>query len=354
MSANMALKLARSPIFFERNRVYRIYKGGKLFHDFFGGQDPQKDSNEPEEWVASSVKALNKVQNSPRDGVSVIKGTDIYFDDFIADNHKLILGERESLGILVKLLDSGMRLPIQVHPDKEFSRKHFSSEYGKSEAWIVLATRENACLCMGFKNHIDSDDFKAACMRSETDRDCVEPLLNKISVEPGDVFFIPAGLVHAIGYGCLILEVQEPTDFTIQTEAWCGDYKVSDYEKYLGLPIDTAFGCFDFKLYGESALRKAKKTPETRSEDDGVTVQELITKQDTDCFSIKRYTLTDGVLSGLYAPAIYVVTAGDGVLCLGTDEYNLTCGDYFLLPDCISGECLIKGTIEVVQCIPPC
>ena len=116
--------LARKPIFFERNRVYRVYKGGKLFHDFFDGQDPPEDSNEPEEWLASDVKALNKVIKTPKDGVSKVAGTDIYFDDLIKDNKKLILGERESLGILVKLLDSGIRLPVQAHPDKPFSRKH--------------------------------------------------------------------------------------------------------------------------------------------------------------------------------------------------------------------------------------
>ena len=353
MSTNVDSEFARKPIFFERNRVYRVYKGGKLFYDFFDGSDPPEDSNEPEEWIASDVKALNKVQKTPRDGISKIKGSDVFFDDLIAENRELILGDRNSLGILVKMLDSGIRLPVQAHPDKAFSRQYFSSEYGKAEAWIVLATRENASVYMGFKDLIEPADFIEVCNRSETEKDCIEPLLNRIPVAAGDVFFISAGLVHAIGYGCLILEIQEPTDFTIQPEAWCGDYQLNEYEKFLGLPADIAFKCFDYDLYGENAVNKGKKIPETHFINNGVTVHELITARDTDCFGLKRYILTDGILSELYAPAIYIVTAGNGCLCAGINEYQLTRGDYFFLPYCINGDCTVKGDLEIVQCLPP-
>jgi len=353
MVSNIDSRISGKPIFFERNRVYRVYKGGKLFHDFFNGEDPPEDGNEPEEWIASDVKALNNIQKTPRDGVSIIKRTNIYFDDLIAENRKSILGDRDSLGILVKVLDSGIRLPVQAHPDKAFSRQHFSSDYGKAEAWVVLATRENACLYMGFKNAVTPEEFRAVCERSETDKDCIEPFLNRVPAAVGDVFFIPAGLVHAIGYGCLILEIQEPTDFTIQPEAWCGDYHLNEYEKYLGLSADIAFKCFDFNLYGEKAIKKARKNPATLYNKDGIEIQELISSQDTDCFGLKRYILCNGMQSRLLAPAIYIVTAGNGCLNMETDIYELSRGDYFLLPDCVNGECSVEGSLEIVQCIPP-
>ena len=77
-------------------------------------------------------------------------------------------------------------------------------------------------------------------------KSAMERLLNRIPVKTGDVYFIPAKAVHAIGAGCLILEVQEPTDFTIQPERWCGDYHLNDNEMYIGLSKEDALGVFDY------------------------------------------------------------------------------------------------------------
>ena len=69
MNTNETASITSGPIFFERNRVFRVYKGGKLFHDFFG--DEETDGNFPEEWIASNVKALNKDNMDPHEGVSI-------------------------------------------------------------------------------------------------------------------------------------------------------------------------------------------------------------------------------------------------------------------------------------------
>ena len=80
-------KLVREPIFFERNRVYRIYKGGAPYKELFSdGFDDGSDNMFPEEWVASCVKAINPKNFGERDGVSKIRGTDMYFDDLLRDN----------------------------------------------------------------------------------------------------------------------------------------------------------------------------------------------------------------------------------------------------------------------------
>ena len=123
---------------------------------------------------------------------------------------------------------------------KGFSRKYFSSEYGKEESWIILATRPGAKIFYGFKDGVTLEEFSAAIDASETGSDAMENLLCTIDVKAGDVIYIPAKMVHAIGSGCLLLEVQEPTDFTIQPERWCGDYKLSDEEMYLGLSRESA------------------------------------------------------------------------------------------------------------------
>ena len=155
------------PIFFERNRVFRVYTGGKLFSGFFG--DKSDDGFYPEEWVASGVHALNKGSTDPKEGVSKIKDTDIFFDDLLKEYPEEMLGDAGKLRILVKLLDSAIRLPAQTHPDKPFSRKYFNSEYGKTESWIVLDTRENARIYFGFKEDVTEQEFLDAIEESKTD-----------------------------------------------------------------------------------------------------------------------------------------------------------------------------------------
>ena len=91
------------PVFFKRNRVGRIYQGGRLFHDFFG--DPPLDGFEPEEWIASTVRALNKPQRDPHEGISVLEGSDILFTDFLAAQGAKALGDRHEFGVLIKVLD---------------------------------------------------------------------------------------------------------------------------------------------------------------------------------------------------------------------------------------------------------
>ena len=105
------------PIFFEQNRVFRVYKGGKLFADFFS--DDSEDGNYPEEWVVSSVHALNEGSTDKYEGISKIKGEDLYLNDALDKYKKEIIGERDDLGVLTKILDSAIRLPVQAHPDKD-------------------------------------------------------------------------------------------------------------------------------------------------------------------------------------------------------------------------------------------
>ena len=136
------------PIFFERNRVARVYMGGKLFGEFFG--DEPKDGFFPEEWIASSVRALNKNSAGEKEGISKIKDSDMYFDELLRAFPEKMLGASQKMRILVKILDSAVRLPAQAHPDKAFSKKHFNSEYGKTESWIVIGKRPEAKIYFGF------------------------------------------------------------------------------------------------------------------------------------------------------------------------------------------------------------
>ena len=190
-------QMVKEPLFFERNRVYRIYLGGKQYTKIFGennGYDNGEDNYFPEEWIASKVKAINPKYFGKKDGVSVVKGTDIFFDDLLSEYKAELLGDRK-YDCLVKFLDSAIRLPFQVHPTKEFSRKNFNSEYGKTEAWLVIETRENAKLYFGFKDKITKEELSAFEEKSETEKDVMGNLLCSVDVNVGDVCLLNAGLL---------------------------------------------------------------------------------------------------------------------------------------------------------------
>ena len=345
--------LGNRPVFFKRNRVARVYTGGKLFADFFG--DAPVDNLQPEEWIASTVRALNLNSADPREGLSMVEGTDISFAELLQKEHGRLLGPREGFELLVKALDSAIRLPVQAHPSPEFSRRHFHSPFGKTEMWLVLQTRPDACIYFGFRERLTKEAFAEAVARSETDRDALVPLVNRMPVKPGEVYLIPARCVHAIGAGCLMLEVQEPTDFTIQPEHWCADYHLTDGEMYVGLDADTALECFDFSVAGPDAVRMARRTPRALWEKDDCRAESLIDERDTPCFSVQRYTLANGHMTLDMAPALYIVTEGEGSLRWADETRAVRRGTYFFLPYVLRGKATLEtnGNLQAVCCLPP-
>lgn len=334
-----------SPIFFHKNRVGRVYIGGKLFSTFFG--DDSADSYEPEEWIASNVSALNKNSKTEKEGVSKVVNSDLYFDELVEKYPQELLGSSKKLRILVKILDSAIRLPAQAHPDKEFSRKYFNSEYGKTECWIVLDTRPDAKIYFGFKNSVTLSEFEKAIDDSEHDKDAMERLMLEIKPEKKGVYLVPAKTVHAIGAGCLILEIQEPTDFTIQPERYCGEYKLSDKEMYLGLTRTQAVECFDF-----AKAPNAKIEPVVIEDTDSVKTESLINKNNTECFVVNRITLSGGkkMLNIEDSYAIYIVTNGEGILSGNNYSKIINKGDYFFMPACLMGKFSVSGNVELVEC----
>ena len=327
-------KIISQPIFFNRNRVFRVYTGGMPYKEFFNdvnGYDDGTDGYFPEEWVASSVKAINEKSFGIRDGVSVIKETSIFFDDLLENYKNELLGDKK-YDCLVKILDSAIRLPFQVHPTKDFSRKHFNSNYGKTEAWLILATRTNAKIYFGFKDKMTKEEISILEEQSELDKKVFDNLLSFVEPKVGDIYLINAGLVHAIGSGCTILEVQEPTDFTIQPEKWCGEYHLNEREEFLGLSKDVALDAIDFSLYGEKAVQSAFITPKVITKENGYKKESLISYDDTICFAENRHTLTGGSFIMDFAPAVYICVDGSGEI--KGENYNkaIKKGDYFFLP----------------------
>ena len=156
-----------------------------------------------------------------KDGPSIIEnGADkgLTLEEYIEKNGKAVLGSDcdkfENFPILIKLIDAKDNLSVQVHPNNEYAMR-VEGEYGKTEMWYIVDCDEGAELLYGFKDNISKEEFANRI----ADNTLLE-VTNSVPVHKGDVFFIEAGTLHAIGKGILIAEIQQNSNTT---------YRIYDY-----------------------------------------------------------------------------------------------------------------------------
>lgn len=336
---------ADQPLFFEPNRVWRCYTGGRLLDQYVGNPNP-RDDYFPEDWLASTTRALNgEHSQGPDEGLSRVKTSGgeaapgPLLADLIAADPAGFLGRPEGgeLGVLCKFLDSAIRLPIQCHPDRAFARRHYRSEHGKAESWIILDSRriegEEPYLLMGFKPGVSEAEFAEAVRVQDAAR--LAEMLHRVPARPGDAWFIPGRFPHAIGPGVFLLEVQEPTDWVVHAERHCAGTRLSDEAMWGPLDPPTALACFDYR--GEDVATIASRlrvTPVARAALPNATLETRIGPKTTDCFHVERLTLRGGYELRADPPAcrIAVVTAGEGELEANGRRYPLRRGAVALLP----------------------
>lgn len=208
----------RDPIALTPNRIPRFYRGGRLLGGFLGLPDAA-DDDRPEDWVGSATRTWTRPGEpaSPLGPSGVTVGSErLSLVEVLAREPEALIGPARgrSLGLLVKLLDAGERLPVHCHPTRAAASKLLGSPFGKTEAWLILGTRDEEPaprVWAGFRSDVAPD-----LLRSWIDKQDTKALLQALVEHPvrtGDVFLIPGGVPHAIGAGVFLLELQEPTDF---------------------------------------------------------------------------------------------------------------------------------------------
>ena len=211
------------------------------------------------------------------------------------------LSESPRFPLLAKILDARDTLSVQVHPPAHKATELHGEP--KTEMWYLLDADPDAALYAGFQNGTTQETFKAALESGDVAR-----LLHKIPVTAGDAIFIPSGRCHAIGAGCLIVEIQQNSDTT---------YRVFDWNR-LGLDgkprqlhIPESLASIDFSDHEPALAQPAGETV-------------------IDCplFKIDRWQLSDPRADDTQRGAIYTVLTGE-VLCGGR---AFRAGDFFLLP----------------------
>lgn len=356
----------RQPLLLLRNRVYRVWKGGAVLDRFQGQPDPA-DRNIPEEWVGSTT--VSRLPGRPPDeGLSRVglpDGSSIVLRDLIEAFPQAMLGEVHAarlgpdLGVLCKLLDSAMRLPVQCHPDAAFARRHLGSNFGKTEAWFVLATRSidgvPPYMLFGFREGVTDAEFRRAVQAQDIQAQIAS--LNRVEVKPGDLYLVSAGTPHALGPGVFMIEIQEPTDLVVNTEyVFCGLQR-TEAQCYLGLGFDLGMRCFNYQAMGAAYISEHKLTPRTLRDDAAGLEECLIGPERTPCFGMNRVTVrgrfSDPDRGRCY---IAIVTEGQGRLMGPTCNLSLQAGGTFFVPaasEHVAFEATTGQALRLVKCFPP-
>ena len=325
------------------NRVSRFYRGGLLL-DRFRRVTDVADTNEPEDWVGSASRAwLPPGAPSTDEGLgdAEVGGARRRIADMVAADRDAVGGTAlaalgATTGILVKLLDAAIRLPVHAHPTREFARRHLASAFGKAEAWIVLATREiegepPPHIRLGFRRPVPRDE-----LRGWIDGESSEALLDALNVREtraGDVWFVPAGTPHAIGAGVFILEVQEPSDFSIVLET--RGFPIDRDDAHLRLGWELALDAIDRGALtdeGLDALRGAERRVPSGPYCDRVA---LLPPAADPFFRADRLRVTDAARpfeADGATFAVAIVTAGAGTARSDGGSLAVTRGDAFAVP----------------------
>ena len=374
------------------HRVERFYSGGALLDAFRAGElgtadtsadpaaaagDPERagtpvDGDRPEDWIGSATRAWTP-PGTPGTTVglshALLDGREVSIADLLEADPEAVAGPAlveatggPTLGLLVKLLDAAIRLPVHLHPDRAFARRHLSSFFGKSEAWIVLATRQlpgepAPHVRLGFRREIGSEE-----LRRWIDDEATEPMLDALHrrpIVPGDVWFVPAGQPHAIGAGVFLLELQEPTDFSLVTETRGVPIDRSDASLRLGW--DVAIEAVDGRGVDDAGLEALRGPARPPRPESGATVSPLLPSVAGPVFRADDVRLGAGAsFTAFHEPSylVGVVMGGTGQARIGAagEPLELRPGGTFAVPAVALPELQLTAGVDgldLIACRPP-
>lgn len=193
-------------------KMHPAFRGGKLTP--WGGEKLRtvygKDIREVPTGESLEVSCIPGLESTDDAGIKL--------PDLIAAYGEAFAGEyaKKPFPLLLKLIDAAEPLSVQVHPNDDYAARVENGKLGKTEAWLILDAPEGSQLVYGIKPGTTLDTLRAACEQGAA----VEPLLRRVTVHPGDVCFIPAGCVHAIGADIMLYEIQQSSDITYRFYDW--------------------------------------------------------------------------------------------------------------------------------------
>jgi mannose-6-phosphate isomerase len=282
-----------------------------------------------ESWEISGVSGNETiVANGPQKGKSL--------NQLVREQKGLLVGQEnyerfgDEFPLLIKFIDAQKDLSIQVHPNDEVAHRQ-GKPRGKTEMWYVLPSVPGASLYNGLKQQITPEQYKAM-----VEDDTITDALARYEVNEGDVFFIPAGRIHAIGAGSFVAEIQQTSDVT---------YRIYDFKRkdkngnYRELHTKEAAESIDYNVLPDY------RTAYEPKQNEGVQV--------VSCpyFTTAVYDLTEPMTldyAELDSFVILIAVKGEGNLICEGEEMTFRMGDTVLLP-ATTKEVKVEGTIKFLE-----
>lgn len=201
-----------------------------------------------ESWEISAVQGdISVVSNGFLKDNNLQELIEVYMGDLVGD--KIYTRFGLEFPLLIKFIDANSDLSIQVHPGDELAKERHNS-FGKTEMWYIIQAEKNAKLISGFNKELNKEEY----LKSLENKTLPE-ILNFEKVQTGDVFFIPAGRVHAICSGILLAEIQQTSDITYRIYDW---ERKDENGKSRELHTDMALDAIDYKKYDAYKIQYEK------------------------------------------------------------------------------------------------
>jgi mannose-6-phosphate isomerase len=231
------------PLKFETVLKEKVWGGNALLSQFNKGTTNSKHIGES--WELSAIADNQSVvSNGFLAGNNIEELIEVYMGDITGDSIYDKFGNEFPL--LIKFIEAQEDLSIQVHPNNDLAKKRHNA-YGKTEMWYILECKNGSKIYTGFKEGVTIKEYKEAVENGK-----IEELLNVETIEAGDTFFTPAGRVHAIGAGIVLVEIQQTSDITYRIFDW--NRKGAGKEKR-ELHTELALDAIDFKQTGKNKIR---------------------------------------------------------------------------------------------------
>jgi mannose-6-phosphate isomerase len=301
----MLYPLKFKPIF--KDKIW----GGDKLRTLFGKNSTSDKTGES--WELSGFEQeVSIVSNGFLAGNDLNELIEVYMGELVGD--KIYEKYGHTFPLLFKLIDADDKLSIQVHPDDETASQRHNS-LGKTEMWYIIDAEPGSELIVGFKNDSSKDEYLTALENGK-----LNGLLQHVPVQKGDVIFIPAGLIHAIGKGIVVAEIQETSDLT---------YRIYDYER-------TGESGNRRELHTEQALDvidfSARKNPKT---DYSATMNQVTELIKCPFFTTNIIRFDKNILKNyvsLDSFVVYLCIEGNFRINIGNEKAEIAKGETVLIP----------------------
>lgn len=277
-----------------------------------------------ETWELSAVAGnVSEVANGPLKGRPLDLLVDEYGEELLGKSVVKKFGREFPL--LIKFIDAREDLSVQVHPDDELARVRHQGK-GKTEMWYIMQADDDASLIAGFNQSMDKESY----LRHFNSGD-LNAVLNRVDVQQGDVFFIPAGRIHTIGKGIMLAEIQQTSDTT---------YRIYDFDRVddkgnkRELHTEEALDALDYQFYD---TYKTPYQPQTNKR---------VSLVQSPYFTTNKFEADEPVKLDYSTRDSFVIllfVEGGGRLLYDGGEQHFEKGDVFLLPASMNGAEVVPG-----------